>query len=138
METDGSHGVNTPLAGPGSQPRLATMNICSLANAICGVGDTGIPSAPHLQSIPNPGRSPQARSTDEAGCASKLPTVTLLPDPAVCHARFAGFANYADCLVEHSYQCPHALNFAGGFLCRHPHRDEIVRRTARRDCAAAE
>jgi hypothetical protein len=112
------------------------MNSCSLANAISGVSDTGIPSAP--RSIPNPSRPPQARSTDDAGYASKLPTVTLLPDPAVCHARPAGFANYTDCLVEHAFQCPHALGLGGGFLCFHPHRDEIVRRTARRDYAAAE
>jgi len=54
----------------------------------------------------------------------------VLPDPAICRARAAGFAGYADCLVESPIQCRHALSFGFGFFCRHPERDEIVKRAA--------
>ncbi|HOW80885.1 MAG TPA: hypothetical protein PK406_15695 [Verrucomicrobiota bacterium] len=54
----------------------------------------------------------------------------VLPDPEICRAKLAGFGDYTDCLVEHPIHCPHALSFGELFLCLHPQREEIVRRTA--------
>ncbi len=57
-----------------------------------------------------------------------------LPDPSVCRAKHAGFGDFADCLVEHPTSCRYSLSFGDGHLCRHPQREEIVRRTlARRE-----
>lgn len=55
----------------------------------------------------------------------------VLPDADACRAKDAGFGDYTDCLVTHPVQCPYSLSFGDGFLCRHPERREIVRRTAK-------
>ena len=59
-------------------------------------------------------------------------TEGVLPDPAVCRAKVAGYTCYAYCLVEQPSACRYALSFGFAFFCRHPGQDEIVRRTAAR------
>jgi hypothetical protein len=49
-----------------------------------------------------------------------------LPDPSICRAKHAGFGDYVGCLVQGPHWCPHGLNFAGGLLCLHPDRDQII------------
>ncbi|MBI5386982.1 MAG: hypothetical protein HZA90_20100 [Verrucomicrobia bacterium] len=61
---------------------------------------------------------------------SRLAPAQVLPAPAICRARGAGFGDYVDCLVEPPFKCPHALGFGYAFLCQHPQRSEIVEHTA--------
>jgi hypothetical protein len=106
------------------------MDTLSPATQIADAGDThaAADSQPTLSSP-----WPQvARSPGESSHATRLWTARVLPDPAVCRAKAAGFAGYADCLVESAFQCSHALSFGWGFFCRHPQRHEIVMRTATR------
>ena len=54
----------------------------------------------------------------------------MLPDPAICRAKIAGYASHSYCLVEKPSACQYALSFGFEFFCRHPEQDEIVTRTA--------
>jgi hypothetical protein len=78
----------------------------------------------------NTGSSLPAYRPEESCIDSKLAAPRILPDPAICRAKVAGFGDYADCLVKHPFECLHALRFGWGILCQHPQRKEIVRRTA--------
>lgn len=51
-----------------------------------------------------------------------------LPDPAICRGKFI-IPKVVECLVEKPRRCPHALSFAGGYLCHSPEQMEIVART---------
>ena len=124
------YGVNTLLSGLCSKPRLARMGTLSLATQISGADDTSVATAP--QSTPTSGPSCLARSPGEFSLEARLGTARALPDPAICRARTARLAGYADCLVEQPTECRHALSFGFGFFCRHPERDEIVMRTSAR------
>jgi hypothetical protein len=72
----------------------------------------------------------QARSPETPGPALWFPNGRVLPDPAICRARVAGFGGHADCLVDDPFHCPHVLSFGFGFFCCHPERAEIVRSTS--------
>jgi len=106
------------------------MGTLSLATQISGADDTSVATAP--QSTPTSGPSCLARSPGEFSLEARLGTARALPDPAICRARTARLAGYADCLVEQPTECRHALSFGFGFFCRHPERDEIVMRTSAR------
>jgi hypothetical protein len=104
------------------------MDIQSVATQTSGAGEAQLAAAP--QSILVSGWPHLARSPGESSHATRLWTARVLPDPAICRAKAAGFAGYADCLVESPIQCRHAFSFGFGFFCRHPERNEIVMRTA--------
>ena len=55
----------------------------------------------------------------------------VLPSMAICRATEMGIDLFADCLVERPGECPYALAFGYGFLCKHPHRKEIIANTKR-------
>ena len=112
---------------------LAGMGTHSLLTQISDAAGFDMAVAP--QSIPNPSWPDWARSPSDDNPASQPTAAAMLPDPAVCRARAAGFGGYADCLVKHPFQCPHALSFGYGTLCRSPKQDEIVLRTAAQDHA---
>jgi len=98
------------------------------ATQIADAGDTHA-AADSWPTLSSP-RSQVARSPGESSHATRLWTARVLPDPAICRAKAAGFAGYANCLVERPFQCRHALGFGHGFFCRHPQRNEMVMRTA--------
>lgn len=109
-----------------------------------------VPDCPHLVSSSGPNSKTQAdenrpsdgalprredkeldlaRSPDLFSHASPFLQEHVLPDPAICRAKGAGFANYVDCRVASPHQCPHALAFGFGFFCQHPQRLEMARHT---------
>jgi len=51
-----------------------------------------------------------------------------LPDFTRCRVQPA-FGDYFDCLSGPLANCPYALNFAEGHLCRHPQVEELLART---------
>jgi hypothetical protein len=122
--------VNTLLLGLCWPAKLALMGDLSLATQISGAGEAQVAAAP--QSTSSSASSHLARSPGEFSHGTKLWTARALPDPARCRAKAnaAGFAGYADCLVESPIRCRHALSFGFGFFCRHPQRHEIVMRTS--------
>ena len=73
---------------------------------------------------------PQDRG--DSGRRFQMVSAATLPDPAICRAEALGITEYAACLVEGVARCPYALSFGWSFLCRHPHRQEIIMRTAAR------
>jgi hypothetical protein len=54
----------------------------------------------------------------------------VLPDPAICRARFIGYGAYGECLVDHAFECKFAISFGEGFICHHPEVRAIADRTA--------
>jgi hypothetical protein len=54
----------------------------------------------------------------------------VLPDPSFCRARRGGRADYAGCLVENPFRCPHVVSFGYGFSGDHLERNQIVTRTS--------
>lgn len=100
----------------------------SVATESPAAGETDMADAPQVY-IDSEG-IPQARIPGEIGHEPGHSTARMLPDPSICRARLAGFAGYADCLVEHPFECTYAVFFGLGFFCRHPERNEIVTRTA--------
>lgn len=56
-------------------------------------------------------------------------TTGTLPDLNICRAKENGLRGYADCLMAHPFGCNYAVSFGGGFLCCHPHREEIIENT---------
>lgn len=104
------------------------MGTPSLTTPISDASGTHVAAGP--QPTLNPSWPDWARSPIDASPASWLPTAGMLPDPAICRAKAAGFGDYADCLVENPFHCPHALHFGYGNLCQNPQRGGIVLRTA--------
>jgi hypothetical protein len=48
-----------------------------------------------------------------------------------CRARaLLGVTDFAECLTEHPFDCPHRLCFGYSSFCRHPQHREIVARTS--------
>jgi len=50
------------------------------------------------------------------------------PDFTRCRVQPA-FGDYFDCLSGPLVNCPYALHFADGHLCRHPQAEEILARS---------
>jgi hypothetical protein len=103
------------------------MSSPSLPNQVSGAGNTGVATDPEGSLISH--RFHFARGPVESGRQTTLETARGLPDLAICRARTVRLTDYADCLVEKPFECPYALSFGYGVLCRHPRRDEIVART---------
>lgn len=57
-------------------------------------------------------------------------TVSHTTDIEECRARKIGVSDLVDCLVTPRY-CRYALSFGYGCFCRHPLKEEIIRRTER-------
>lgn len=118
------YGVNTPLFARCRQSKLTRM--------------AKLFPAPQIRDAGNPDLSVASLATDrlgslgpahppaEARLAAALLTERVLPHPAICRVKAAGFGDYADCLVERPHRCPHALGFGHGFFCRHPQWHELV------------
>jgi hypothetical protein len=76
---------------------------------IAEAGDT--PAAADLQPTLSSPWLHGARSPGESSHGAKLWPARILPDPAICRAKAAGFGGYANCLVESPSQCRQALGF---------------------------
>ena len=100
----------------------------SAATQISGAG--AVRMAAKTRSTIKSGPSYLARNPGESRHKSKRSAARVLPDPATCRAKSAGFGDYADCLVEHPFECPYAFGFGYGYLCQHAQRNEIVARTS--------
>lgn len=77
-------------------------------------------------SIPSSGWSYLRQGQTRPGHGATRAPLPHLPDPTVCHVRWAGFGGYADCLVDEPFGCQYALGFGGGFFCLNPQRHETV------------
>jgi hypothetical protein len=104
-----------------SNPLLATKGT--------GAGDVVAPD--HKPFPTNPRTAYLVPAAVASGHDPNLLVMRVLPDPAVCRANPSGSTAFAACLVERPLLCRHALLYGGGYLCRHPQRDEIILRTAR-------
>jgi hypothetical protein len=122
--------MHPTFAGLRSQPELGTTSFGRSATGHSGSGDPHPETTPRPE--PPPGPRPQAYRPDAEGGAGIFLRRRTLPDSVICQAESAGFGDYVDCLVNCPTQCPHALAFGDGFLCRHPQKHEIVLRTAAR------
>lgn len=58
-------------------------------------------------------------------------TKPRLPDPELCRAQLAGFADRVNCITPRQWSCRYAIPFGLGYLCVHPDRFEIAARTPR-------
>jgi len=72
-----------------------------------------------------------SESEDELALLPAGTYAAVLPDPTICRAKWSGFGDYVDCLVNCPACCPFAMSFGAGFFCRNPARAEIVKRTER-------
>jgi hypothetical protein len=129
------HGVNTPLAVPRFQPSFSCMHASPVAIAMTDMGDASVAVAPQPTldyHSPWPTQNPAEPLAEFSRVRARV-----LPDVAICRAKVAGFGDCADCLVENSYHCPHALSYGGGCFCQHPQRGEIIRCTLEREQVGA-
>ncbi len=53
------------------------------------------------------------------------PPVTF-PDSASCRVKRSNLDESFDCLNPWAWRCPHALQVADGYLCRHPANRELL------------
>jgi len=58
----------------------------------------------------------------------KPPAVRHLPDPAICRGRIV-IHDSVECLVPSPADCHYALEYGGAYLCHHPDRADIAKRT---------
>jgi hypothetical protein len=104
------------------------MDIASIATQITGANEAHVATNP--PSAVSPGPHYLARNPGQSSHESKPSTARTLPDQTICRVKSANFGDYADCLVEHPFQCRYALGLGGGFLCLHPQKNDFVMRTA--------